>query len=69
MWKALGNQRPTLLRSIEKMLWEAIFSIARGEGAKSALEKFLARIPWDNLDSIEDSERHWFHAGKDDPPL
>ncbi|KIJ89951.1 hypothetical protein K443DRAFT_126615 [Laccaria amethystina LaAM-08-1] len=44
------------------MLWEAIFSIARGEGAKSALEKFLARIPWDNLDSIEDSERHWFHA-------
>lgn len=67
MWKALGNQRPALLGSIEKMLWEAIFSIARGEGAKSALEKFLARIPWDNLDSVQDSERHWFHARKDDP--
>ncbi|EDR00753.1 uncharacterized protein LACBIDRAFT_312983 [Laccaria bicolor S238N-H82] len=65
MWKALGNMQPLPLRlwSIEKLLWDAIFSVARGqETGHGALTTFLMLVPWDQLGDLPEHDRRWFEA-------
>ena len=65
MWKALGNMQPLLLQSIEKLLWDAIFSVARGkETGNGALTTFLTLVPWDQLGDLPERDRRWFEASK-----
>ena len=65
MWKALGNMQPLLLRCVEKLLWDAIFSVARGkETGHGALTTFLTLVPWDQLANLPEHDRRWFEASK-----
>ena len=65
MWKALGNMQPLLLRCIEKLLWDAIFSVARGkETGRGALTTFLTLVPRDQLGKLPEHDRRWFEASK-----
>ncbi|KIJ92390.1 hypothetical protein K443DRAFT_135302 [Laccaria amethystina LaAM-08-1] len=66
MWKALGNIQPLLLRNVEKLLWDAIFSVAQGkETGHGALTTFLTLIPWHQLDDLPEHDRHWFKANRE----
>jgi hypothetical protein len=64
MWKALGNMQHPVLLLVEKLLWRAIFSVARGETGQAALAAFLESVPWGRLGTLETQDREWFHAGK-----
>ena len=64
MWKALGNMQHPVLLLVEKLLWRAIFSVARGETGQAALTTFLASVPWERLDILKTQDRQWFYAGK-----
>ena len=46
--KGWENMQPLLLCNIEKLLWDAIFSVAWGkEMGDGALTTFLTLVPWD----------------------
>ena len=61
---ALGNERPTDLQQIEKMVWRMVLNVAVGHNAVEELGKLLQfSIPLVNIRDTEHIERNWFVAG------
>jgi hypothetical protein len=61
----LGNQRPTLLSSVEKELFLLLFRLATEElDLFTEVNDCMSRMPWDEIREIgESDERSWFKNG------
>lgn len=63
-WKAYGNQQPALLLVVEKELWKVLFHIAMDDvDTQSALDGFFNAVPWNELNTLPQSERTWLKTG------
>jgi hypothetical protein len=64
----LGNQRPTLLSSVEKELFLLLFRLATDElDFFTEVRDCMSRMPWDEIREIGDSdEGSWFKNGSGD---
>jgi hypothetical protein len=63
--KALGNQKPELLTSIEHALWKVLLDIATGRNtAFPAMHDFFSNLPWDELQMVDASISEFFTDGK-----
>lgn len=62
--KALGNQKPSALLQVEKLLWKALIAVAQGKiTAWAALAEFVRQVPWDVLEQATGGVRTWFAPG------
>lgn len=61
--KELGNDKPKLLRDIEKLIWKMVMDVSRGDkDVRAALTEFLGAAPWDEIQRLsgDDTVRRWF---------
>ncbi|EDR12054.1 uncharacterized protein LACBIDRAFT_314223 [Laccaria bicolor S238N-H82] len=64
--KALGNQKPSLLIEVEKLLWKVLLNVAQGKiAAWNALEQFLIEVPWGRLQQANEEICGWFKPDGD----
>jgi hypothetical protein len=60
----LGNQKPSLLIEVEKLLWKMLLNIVQGKiTAWKALEQFITHVPWGHLEEASDEICNWFKSG------
>ncbi|KDR67911.1 hypothetical protein GALMADRAFT_146663 [Galerina marginata CBS 339.88] len=59
--KALGNQKPEIIKRIERMIWLTLFGIAEGSTQPYLAMQYLATtLPWSDIENMTDSEIEWF---------
>ena len=61
--KCLGNERPTEILKLERVIWHEIFQIARGfQTVYDAAANIIKSLP-DSFDHIDPNIRKWFIVG------
>ncbi|KDR79084.1 hypothetical protein GALMADRAFT_136982 [Galerina marginata CBS 339.88] len=59
--KALGNQKPEIIKRIERMIWMTLFGIAEGSTQPYLGMQYLATaLPWSDIENMTNSEIEWF---------
>lgn len=63
---ALGNQRPPFLQRVETEIFRSLFRLATQElDLVKEMKECMSRLPWSDLQNLEDLEISWFKAHKD----
>lgn len=61
----MGNNAPPVIRQIEELLFDGLLSIAQGQKtSREVLNDIMVEIPWNDLDSLDDTVTGWFSVGK-----
>ena len=58
---SLGNQKPSLLRLVEKEIFRSLITLATQDAdLVSEMRDCMARMPWDKIDEAHTNELSWF---------
>ena len=59
----LGNKKPRVIATIEKLIWGTVFTVARGEAhLEEAVRSLAESVPWLEVEAETQNKwiRHWF---------
>lgn len=65
-----GNKRPHVIATVERAIWEMVFSVARGERAlEEAAQNLAEALPWLEIEAVSQNDwiSHWFDGVEKKP--